>query len=369
MDHERHQVPDHQLQYDEKFAYFIDGARPDNYQTYASLINARKIQASTGINGRSRSAACISGLKIDYFDHPTPAVLGQWMEEVDEAFELSPGEKIQALTIWLTPVGFSSESRGLELGQVTAIHIETSHSRSVTFRSSHNESTPHHEKRLLDQFQSHSGEELVAISWILNPSYDRVRAVSSYTDVSRRAQIVVPELPPPFDQIQRLYFTTPSRDGYRETAIAIKAFFQNQAIVGIAFVYPSDRLVRVGESDAVLHQTIDLPQHSRVVGFSVAGAEREIRGLEFELESNGQSAPRRLNLPMSSSHDSAHTISVECDWRSVWCKDAMSAESHQPLFAHDRIYAPPSKSRLVGVSVGCQSMSRVGALYEPEGSC
>lgn len=368
MDHERRQVPDHQLRYDEKFAYFIDGARPDNYQTYASLINTRKIQASTGIHGRSRSPACISGLKIDYFDHPTPAVLGQWMEEVDEAFELSPGEKVQALSIWLTPVGFSSESRGLELGQVAAIHIETSHSRSVTFRSSQDESTPH-QKRLLDQFQSYSGEELVAILWILNPSYDRVRAVSSDTDVSRRAQIVVPELPPPFDQIQRLYFTTPGRDGYRETAIAIKAFFQNQAIVGIAFVYPSGRLARVGECDAVSHETIELPQCSRVVGFSVAGAERELRGLEFELESDGQSTPRRLNLPMNSSHDSAHTVSVECDWRSVWCKDAMSTESQQPLFAGDRIYAPPAKSRLVGISVGCQNISRVGGLYEPEGPC
>lgn len=125
----------------------------------------------------------------------------------------------------------------------------------------------------------------------------------------------------------------------------------------------------MGECDAVSHQTIEIPQHSRVAGFSVAGAERELRGLEFELESDGQSTPRRLNLPMNSSHDSAHTISVECDRRSVWCKDAMSAESHQPLFASDRIYAPPSTSRLVGISVGCQNISRVGAIYESEAPC
>lgn len=49
VNHECHQIPDDQLRYDEKFTHFIDSSKPGNYQTYASLKNVRKIQASMGI--------------------------------------------------------------------------------------------------------------------------------------------------------------------------------------------------------------------------------------------------------------------------------------------------------------------------------
>lgn len=59
------------------------------------------------------------------------------MHQLDDRFELSQNEDVQSLTItiWFIPTGFSSESPGMEIGQVAAIHIETTSSRSVTFRS------------------------------------------------------------------------------------------------------------------------------------------------------------------------------------------------------------------------------------------
>lgn len=116
--------------------HFINCMYPGNYQTYASLKNIRKIQASTGIRGRTRSSNRISGLKLEYHNHPSPNAVGQWMNELnDNRFELSPDEKARPLTIWLTPVGFSYEFRGMEVGQVATIHIETTRSRNVTFHS------------------------------------------------------------------------------------------------------------------------------------------------------------------------------------------------------------------------------------------
>lgn len=51
-------------------------------------------------------------------------------------------------------------------------------------------------------------------------------------------------------------------------------------------------------------------------------------------------------------------------WRDVWCKYEPSAEKCQRLLARGRVYKPPSESRLVGIYVGCQDLSRVGALYD-----
>ncbi|KGO47924.1 hypothetical protein PEXP_037990 [Penicillium expansum] len=106
-DCESHQIPHDQLQYDEKFSHFINSINPGNYQTYASLKNVRKIQVCTGIEGRSRSRSRISGLKLEYYNHPSPGIVGQWMHKLDDGFELSQGEDIQSLTIWLIPTGFS----------------------------------------------------------------------------------------------------------------------------------------------------------------------------------------------------------------------------------------------------------------------
>lgn len=114
------------------------------------------------------------------------------MHKLDDGFELSQGEDIQSLTIWLIPTGFSRESPGMEIGQVAAIHIETTRSRSVTFRapdfqSISSQPLQHH------QYQADSDEKLTAISWILNLSSERVRAVISTDGSHRKPQILVPE--------------------------------------------------------------------------------------------------------------------------------------------------------------------------------
>lgn len=257
---------------------------------------------------------------------------------------------------------------------MAAIQIETTEFRSVTFRSAEERSAhgghlPR--KSLLDQYQSDSGDELEAISWIMNAVYDRVRAISS-TNANRPAQILVPELEPPFDQIQKLYFTRYNRDGDQETAIAVEAFFQDQTITGIIFIYPSGERAKIGVFDAVSHQIVSFPQDSRIIGCSIAGMEDELRKIEFEVESNEQPTFRRLSLPTQPPHTSGRTVPEEYNWREVWYQHATSAESNQRQSthsAHDTVYNPPNDSCLVGIYVSCQGFSRVGALYEHNAPC
>ncbi|KAL4895648.1 hypothetical protein BDV59DRAFT_142213 [Aspergillus ambiguus] len=127
LDPERNETPDEQLQYDcNFFSYFINSSNPGNFQTYASLKNVRKLQASTGVMGRCRSAHRISGLKIEYYDHPSPGIVVQWMNELDDGFELPRDEEIELLTILLSPVGTSLESPGRVVGQVPVSECDIS---------------------------------------------------------------------------------------------------------------------------------------------------------------------------------------------------------------------------------------------------
>lgn len=238
-----HQIPSDQLRYDGLFSHFINSSHPGNYQTFASLNNVRKIQASTGMRGRSRSPNGISGLKIEYYNHPTPNIVGQWMDELDDDFELSPDEEVQLVTIWITPMGFSSATPGLEVGQVAAIHIETTHSRSVTFRSPGFHTLP--SRKLQHQYQSSSGEKLTALSWVLNVDSDIIRAVIS-PNGSRKGQILVPQMDPPFDLVQKLYFETQNSNGDIETIVTARAYFLERAIVGLEFIYTSGSRARIG---------------------------------------------------------------------------------------------------------------------------
>ncbi|RJE24901.1 hypothetical protein PHISCL_02733 [Aspergillus sclerotialis] len=150
LENECHEVPEEQLRYDG--SHFICRSNPGNYQTYASLKGVRKIRASAGIRGRSRSPSRISGLKFEYYNHPSPGIVGQWMDELEDAFELKPDEEVQTLTIWLTPTGLNTESPGMEVGQVAAIRIETTLSRSMTFYPPEFNSLP--SNKLYHRYQS-----------------------------------------------------------------------------------------------------------------------------------------------------------------------------------------------------------------------
>ncbi|KAK2764947.1 hypothetical protein FQN54_008646 [Arachnomyces sp. PD_36] len=99
------------------------------YLTSASLTRVRRIAASTGGVHRSRSFAHVSGLKFDYSDHRSPAVIGQWMNEHD-AVDLDKDEILQGFIIWLTKEGSYSEDSRLEEGRVVAIRIYTSHGQT-----------------------------------------------------------------------------------------------------------------------------------------------------------------------------------------------------------------------------------------------
>ena len=351
-DTESHQIPDHQLQYDQKFSYFIDASRRDNYQTYASLKNVRRIQASMGIEARSRSPTRISGLKIEYYDRATPSIVGQWMAELDDEIELSFGEEIRSLATWLVPSDFSRECPTMEISQVVAVRIETTCSRSVTFQPPGVRTLPPRQH----QYQIDCDERMTAVSWIMNTSADCVRAVIS-ANKRQRNLIAVPELEPPFDQIRKIYFETQGGDDRRETIVTAEAYFRDRAIVGLVFLYASGAKASIGEVDTGSCRRIHIPQDAQIVGLSNTVIESELTEIQLVIQQDGLSRHETLGLCI------APESTIVSGWRDIWCSDGMSVENYQRL---GRVYKRPHHSRLIGIYVGCVQSTCFGALYEAD---
>jgi hypothetical protein len=92
--------PPDELRYDyDHFAESIGHGDSTSHHTCASLKHIRRISASTGVDGGSRSSSHICGLKFDCYNHPTPEVGGQWVEELDDGFELASDKDVRLLTI------------------------------------------------------------------------------------------------------------------------------------------------------------------------------------------------------------------------------------------------------------------------------
>ena len=100
---------------------------------------------------------------------------------------------MQSLTVWLTPVGFSTSSPALEICQITAIRIDKSHGRNMTFHAS--QTQPLSPGDRIDQYQCDLGEDMMALSWILNAKADLLRAV--FSETTHPTQTMIPEISAP----------------------------------------------------------------------------------------------------------------------------------------------------------------------------
>lgn len=361
LDRECHLVPDNEIRYDEKFSHFINGSNSDSYQSYASLKGIRKIQASAGISGWSRPQSGISGLKLEYYNHPSPAIVGQWMNELEDCFDISPDEDIQSVTVWIAPLGYSSESPGLAVGQVAVIRFETTSARSVTFRSPYSHTFP--TGMIRNEYQRCFDEELTAISWIFNESSDRVRAVNS-PHKNWRPRLLVPEVSPPTNLVRKLYFETWNDNTCPEKVVTIEAYFRGRAIIGLLFVYRSGVMASTGDLDTDSRQAVHIARDDNIVGMSATVAGSELVEIDFEVEHNASPKSQRLSLAFEPPY--TPETAVDYEWRDVWCKDRAAVERTTLQRGSDKVYAAPSNSRLMGIYIGCQRFSNVGAIYEPD---
>ncbi|RDW67299.1 F-box protein [Aspergillus mulundensis] len=395
-----HVALERHLDSDKEFSRYISCPRSSaNYQTWATLKNVRRIEVSIGIEGSSRSPNCISGLKFVY-DKGAPAIVGQWMDAHEQGvFELSPYETVSSLTVWVNLMAQSAEYPTLRLGRVKAVRITTTGGHKVLFHPA--AAGPISIRDMQHQYGGGFGEEIVSIpfflhtgglltfqqtdiQWILNSSYDRVRAIVSQSDIAVGPVVLVRALYPPYDEVQKLYFQRPCNDGSKDQVVCAEARFNQGALLGLTFTYKSGAKAQIGDSDIVpggSRQMLDFPEHGRVVGMDVGVREGDIHYLQFEIEANPHEHTRTasevniavryqtlsVRITPSAEQDGPDLQNQHFDWRGTWCKDEAQARRCTARPGKHFVYAPPSpRSKMLGLYVGCQDLSSVGAVYQLE---
>ncbi|KAL3442231.1 hypothetical protein BJX65DRAFT_313013 [Aspergillus insuetus] len=119
----------------------IGGIIDYTYHTWAPLTSIRRITASTGMQGRSRSERDISGLRFEYYDDTPSVIVGQWcVPQPHTAVDFEGGEVVNEVKVWMRrsrqkppPGGYFSRPMVTVTGIRIQIEIPGADSRSVTF--------------------------------------------------------------------------------------------------------------------------------------------------------------------------------------------------------------------------------------------
>ncbi|BCR96635.1 uncharacterized protein AKAW2_21575S [Aspergillus luchuensis] len=357
---ECHRVPEDQVQYDLMLRQ--DSGEKDDmkyYQTYASLNGVRKITASTGDRGYFRSKHWITGLKFEYFNHPTPSVVGQWIRPLSNAvLRLSPGEEIRSITVWVGLDAWISQSPESSTGNIAAIWINTGVSRA-TFATQ----LFHSGAAIQSQYLSDTDEELTAISWVVSADSDRVRAViSPYRD--QRPRTLEPTPSPPYDRVRKLYFE--GQEGYarRKKIVQATAYIYDRQLCGLKFTYSSTHQSAVGDiRDCMSRQSLNFFKDDAIIGFSTKISGTALVEIQFEVKQKRTVRCLSLRDP--------DREPFEYDRHRYWGDTPANLETATDISEQrriEKISGTPADSRLTGIFVHCDCLSAIGAIYEPTSS-
>lgn len=94
---------------------------------------------------------------------------------------------------------------------------------------------------------------------------------------------MIPERGAPFDQVRKLYFERQNTNGSREGIVTAEAYFRDEAIVGLVFIYASRARTGIGELETDTHQRIQFERHERIVGMSAGALDHSLMKIGFEV--------------------------------------------------------------------------------------
>ncbi|PLB44841.1 hypothetical protein P170DRAFT_512974 [Aspergillus steynii IBT 23096] len=255
-------------------------------QSYASLKGVRRIQASIGLPGRSRSLYGISGLRVDYNDHRSSEIVGQWMHE-HEVFDLGENEKVVCLTVWRAIEPWPSPMRG-EKGHVMAVLIGTDHDRSKLFCSPW--VCPPFEQCLRFEIQVAPDEKFSSLAWMMDLTTDWLQPVKSTENPTQSSKPEMSDEESHQDVPDACVQFRPNVNGYGIDRVKeVSGFFEGDSIIALEFIYNAYPTHSVGNQNPSLQRnTMSIPPNSRIIGVSAKIHGVSLKDLEFHVESIGE---------------------------------------------------------------------------------
>ncbi|RYP24945.1 hypothetical protein DL765_000173 [Monosporascus sp. GIB2] len=144
--------------------------------TAGRLSGVRRIRVSGGKPGHSRSEHHVSGVRLEYNDDGSDAIiLGQWIQEFDGegegALELAPGDRVVKMTTWHD---FTNTHKRIKFGPITRLWLRTARGSERTFPPS---GWAKRNGQVCLEYRENPYEELGGILWGCNYEWDHVRAL------------------------------------------------------------------------------------------------------------------------------------------------------------------------------------------------
>ncbi|KAL3463106.1 hypothetical protein BJX64DRAFT_128266 [Aspergillus heterothallicus] len=141
-------------------------------QSWASLDGVRRIYFSGPNPNREEPNRGIPGLRFDYHDGSTSRV-GWWYPR-GHSMDLSEGEKIVGLALWLSTNEILVESEAC-LGRAAQVAVQTSLSRTVVYPG---HLSANDEDHLILRFRENHLEQLAHIKWTYYKHWDVIHVLS-----------------------------------------------------------------------------------------------------------------------------------------------------------------------------------------------
>lgn len=93
------------------------------------------------------------------------------------------------------------------------------------------------------------------------------------------APLLMPDQATPFDQVQKFFFQQTIEDGSKDKLNRIKAYFTDETVSGLRFIYESNQSRSIGNTDTDHCQTVDIGG-DEIIYFSVTIKASEIVELQ-----------------------------------------------------------------------------------------
>ena len=270
--------------------------------TSVSLCQVRRMHFSMGVNGRSRAATEISGIRLEYYHSVRPAIAGQWLSEVD-SFEIGQDEHVTDISVWLSVEGVSQWGRA-KLGRVIGLLLVTSQLRRKCVITRSLAGT------LRLNFRAKRFEDLVRVVyirigwldgakfdlsqdtllWAFNTRWDHFRVLPRPA-VGHGSLLLYPESSPPWLVPEKALWEERDADGNILKLLSITAHLKDRAITGLTFLYDSGLIHKIGFTEGKTSEKIVFSKHERLIHLEVRSSISTIHSITVSFYPAPNTAP------------------------------------------------------------------------------